>query len=293
MVVTGGLGDCLLATPFIRFFYKSGCYNKIICAIPEQAKEIFDQNPYIDVLIPCHGQDLFLWAAPESDSDIFSPYIEVGIPDKIDTHFNIPVSHILSPNQCPGSIVRQVAEYHKIPLQDEALDIYTTCQDEQWAEDFTAGLNEKPGIFLNLESRLSEKNLPEILSREIVQRLADRFTIIQTVPTSYGSDASINLLPSLTIRQGAALFKRLYAILTVDSFPGHLAWAVGTPAVVIFGPSNPNVFGHSGNRNIRSNNCPPCADTPRKNNCKKAVCLEELHVDDILNELYSLQSHSK
>jgi len=36
----------------------------------------------------------------------------------------------------------------------------------------------------------------------------------------------------------------------IDSFFQHLAWTEGRPGIVLFGPSNPNIFGHEENINM-------------------------------------------
>lgn len=37
---------------------------------------------------------------------------------------------------------------------------------------------------------------------------------------------------------------------SVDSFGQHLAWSVGKKGIAIFGPSDPNIFGHHENINV-------------------------------------------
>jgi heptosyltransferase-2 len=48
----------------------------------------------------------------------------------------------------------------------------------------------------------------------------------------------LNLAGRATIEESAAIIRRASAFIGNDSFPGHLAAAVGTPVVAIFGPSN-------------------------------------------------------
>lgn len=282
IVVTGGLGDCLLATPFIRHFRFCGKYDKISCVVSKRSAEIFDQNPHIDQLIRCTGDEIFLWAAPEVDCDVFSPYIDVSAPERVGPNMNIPISSLLKPNQVLRPIVRQVAEYHGIKLKDEKPEIFTTEEDEKWGEEYVRCWKGRQVILLNLCSMLPQKSIPRALGQDIVDRLSERFAFIQLAGDIPQLSGTSIVWPLPSVRKSAALFRRLYRVITIDSFPGHLAYAVGTKAIVLFGPTNPMAFGHEENDNIRASQCPPCADTSRREECLKPTCLEEISVDRVI-----------
>jgi ADP-heptose:LPS heptosyltransferase len=126
-------------------------------------------------------------------------------------------------------------------------------------------------------SRFRDKCYPLDAWRAVVRALGDEFHLVGLAGPASEALGLATLLPASTgPRRSAALFARLRGVLTNDSFPGHLAAAVGVPAVVLFGPSEPAVFGHAANRNLRSEACPPCADTWRQLECRQAVCLEAL-----------------
>lgn len=46
------------------------------------------------------------------------------------------------------------------------------------------------------------------------------------------------------------LLAECHTWISVDSFVPHMAWTLKQPGVVIFGPSDPKIFGHPGNINL-------------------------------------------
>jgi len=290
IVVSGGLGDCLLATPFVRYFGQCGQYDRIICAVTIDSAEIFDRNPYISQLIPCQGNDLFIWALPEKDCDVFSPYIKVGNMKKSGSSMFISAQPILSPNLVAKPIVRQAAEYHSIDILQIDPEIYTDPEDENWAANFLRPYKPGPVVLLNQHSKLAEKNLPAGVAQKIVDILCMCCVVLQLTGGDTIFQGAIPVSPMPSVRQSAALFRQLDCIVSVDSFPGHLAYAVHTPAVIIFGPSNPDTFGHPPNRNLRSDKCPPCADTFRKAACKQSLCMEDVSPELIAASAISMIS---
>jgi len=85
--------------------------------------------------------------------------------------------------------------------------------------------------FVNLCKLLSEQEkIAFLIGGSDDQRLC--FDIAAAVATNV-----FNLAGQLTWRQSAELLKRCSVVVTNDSAPTHLAAAVGTPTVAIFGPT--------------------------------------------------------
>lgn len=55
---------------------------------------------------------------------------------------------------------------------------------------------------------------------------------------------------NLPLKQIAELLKTCKTWLAPDNFLPHMAWTIGQPGVVIFGPSSPDIFGHPENINL-------------------------------------------
>jgi heptosyltransferase-2 len=91
----------------------------------------------------------------------------------------------------------------------------------------------------------------------------------------------------LTVRASAALIERARVLVANDSAPLHLATAVGTPAVALFGPTVPEQgFGPRGSRSLTLGHaglaCRPCsAHGPRVCPLGHHRCMRELAVETV------------
>jgi len=73
---------------------------------------------------------------------------------------------------------------------------------------------------------------------------------------------AISVAGQLTIRQSAELLRRCHLLVSNDSAPVHMASAVGTPVVAIFGPTIPGfgfyLYGPKNKIVERDLSCRPC-----------------------------------
>ena len=92
---------------------------------------------------------------------------------------------------------------------------------------------------------------------------------------------------ALSLRGSAALIERARVLVTNDSAPLHLATAVGTPVVAVFGPTVPEQgFGPRGSRSLTLGHaglaCRPCsAHGPRVCPLGHHRCMRELPVETV------------
>lgn len=71
-----------------------------------------------------------------------------------------------------------------------------------------------------------------------------------------------NFLGLTTPAEALALLAKMQAVITVDSFLMHGAFMQKTPAIVLWGPTNPEVFGYDAHINLRSLSS-PCHVCPK------------------------------
>jgi ADP-heptose:LPS heptosyltransferase len=129
---------------------------------------------------------------------------------------------------------------------------------------------------------------------------ADR-PLVDDVRRHLGDVSSIDASGSLELPALAALLARLDVLVTGDTGPMHLASAMGTPVVALFGPSFPERYGPLSphQRVVRVNIwCSPCGRVrlpPER--CRGHVpdCMDAIQVDavvsatlDVLNEVKSV-----
>lgn len=92
--------------------------------------------------------------------------------------------------------------------------------------------------------------------------------------------AAVNLGGQTTLRELACLYRRAALVVTTDSGPMHLAAAMGTPVVALFGPTDPARTGPygPGHRVIRSGlSCLPCF----RKHCDTVRCMREIGVAEV------------
>ncbi|MBZ0156367.1 MAG: lipopolysaccharide heptosyltransferase II [Alphaproteobacteria bacterium] len=110
-------------------------------------------------------------------------------------------------------------------------------------------------------------------------------------PLSADSSSSLlNLAGKTSLRELMALIAECDALLTNDSGPMHIAYAVGTPSVSLFGSTSPELTGPVGEGNVvlrKDMACSPCFERTCKNGdmkCMDALSGEEVYraIGDIL-----------
>ena len=81
----------------------------------------------------------------------------------------------------------------------------------------------------------------------------------------------------------AAIFHRAALVVTNDTGPMHLASAVGTPVVALFGPTQPQLTGPYGKGRVRIlRKEVGCNEDPCYNlGCKENVCMRAISVDEV------------
>ncbi|MBP2654183.1 MAG: rfaQ 3 [Firmicutes bacterium] len=90
------------------------------------------------------------------------------------------------------------------------------------------------------------------------------------------------LAGTLTLGELAALIDEAAVLVTVDTGPMHIANALKTPVVALFGPTDPKGWGPRGERDIvisKNVECSPCWG---KGECSFNRCLAEIPADEVV-----------
>lgn len=155
------------------------------------------------------------------------------------------------------------------------------------------------GAFIHFHptSRWLFKAWTEAANTEILRRLARdghriavtaapdarEKSIVARILAGLPAESFVDLSGSLTLREMAALTARARLFFGVDSAPMHIAAAMGTPVVALFGPSDERVWGpwKVPHRVVASDHvCRPC----NNDGCgggKVSECLTRLAVDRV------------
>ncbi|MBI5492933.1 MAG: lipopolysaccharide heptosyltransferase II [Deltaproteobacteria bacterium] len=132
------------------------------------------------------------------------------------------------------------------------------------------------GRFIELAKRvISKSGIPAVLAGGPSDRAA-----LEAIKEKIGEGAC-NLSGQTDLLELAAVLKMARFAVTVDSGPMHLAAAVGTRTVALFGPTAPWRTGPYGKGHIivrKGLKCSPCF----KKKCTDPKCMKEISVDDVM-----------
>jgi ADP-heptose:LPS heptosyltransferase len=117
------------------------------------------------------------------------------------------------------------------------------------------------------------------------------YSIIQDI-TSCMKGRSINFAGKTTLTELAALYEKAALVISTDTGPMHLAAAMGTPVVALFGPTAPWRTGPygAGHQVITAGlECSPCF----KRRCETTDCMYQISMDQVLKGVQKVLGNSR
>lgn len=299
VVQTSFLGDVVLTTPLIAELAKRGPVD--VLATPQGAA-VLANNPNIRSVIPydkrgTYGSTLNLWQTIR-DLRARRPYevaylaqgsfrsgliaMMTGARERIG--FASSTGRVLYTHQVPYRPDRHHAERLWSLSMSECADPPTPDQirprlypsdEERHAVDLLLrehGGTDEPFVAFAPGSAWGTKRWPYYV--DLAKTLGEQFRIAvvgsssdtnlaKTIASALPSECVIDATGVLSVLGSAELIGRAQAIVTNDSAPQHLASAMGTPTLTIFGPTVPEFgFGPMASRHAVAGNagltCRPC-----------------------------------
>lgn len=188
-----------------------------------------------------------------------------------------------------------------VDLKDSHLELWPSQDDERYIDDLLnsqwLSANQKIiGINISASQRWLTKNWP----LEHIVKLSEEldFKDMRVLITGTGQDLPdveklmsmaknikiINACAKTTVNQLACLIKRCAVFISSDSAPLHIAAAVGTPFIALFGPTNPLRHLVPAKDYVVINKdltCSPCY----KPKCKSRECMELITPQEVLEAI--------
>ncbi|MDP2728272.1 MAG: lipopolysaccharide heptosyltransferase II, partial [Dehalococcoidia bacterium] len=139
---------------------------------------------------------------------------------------------------------------------------------------------------------LADRLVHDMGARVIINGVASELPLIQGIVGSMSARPTV-MAGKTSILELAALLSRCQALVAGDSAPLHMAWALGTPVVGLYGPTDAAISGPYGSRNVvirKETGCPPCYDLSDTAECSKGnpVCMETITPDEVYAAVESL-----
>jgi ADP-heptose:LPS heptosyltransferase len=117
--------------------------------------------------------------------------------------------------------------------------------------------------------------------------LEDRGDVEAVLARLPASGTAVSLAGRTSARALAAVIEKLDVLVSVDSGPAHLAAALGTPLVVLWGPAILEQVRPLSSRSPvtllrHAPPCAPCYETPLMKTCRRNVCMESITPREVL-----------
>jgi heptosyltransferase-1 len=137
-----------------------------------------------------------------------------------------------------------------------------------------------PASFAAVADRLQEEGVVVV----IVGARSDRSVVDELM--SRMKRPPVDLCGKTGIKDLIALFRRVRVLITNDSGPMHVAAAVGTPVVALFGPTDPARTGPYGAGHVALRSDIPCSPCLHRGctNALKMECLTSIGPEQVIHE---------
>jgi len=205
---------------------------------------------------------------------------------------------------------KHAVRYHLEPLRALGLPVKTEKMRLQWTDAVEEkvdrllrerGLKEQPFVVVHPTSRWLFKSWTPEGNSAVIDFLRERCRLPVVVT---GSDDPnelavvksimrgvrapvVDLAGQLTLKELASLIRKAVLFFGVDTAPMHIAAAVGTPVVALFGPSGDHMWGPWGHSHVVVSqpwDCRPCGRAGC-NDSGSSRCLETIRVETVIDAL--------
>lgn len=113
---------------------------------------------------------------------------------------------------------------------------------------------------------------------------------IKSILRRIKSKNCINMAGKTSLRESAAVIKKSRTLVCPDTGMMHIAKAVGTPCIALFGPVNPKIWGYDDKKNKSLFAKLPCSfcDVLGCHNKKKNLCMSAISVSEVIEAIDGL-----
>lgn len=322
LIKPGAIGDLLQLTPVIRALKERLPHARITVLVANSASvDLFRYNPLVNETL------IFDKRGTHRSWQAFGQLWTELRRRRFDLVINFQRSNLKAWLLVAASFPCQILIYHRSPetgfhavrnhLQavaplgidpdslDLHLELYLGREDEFWAADLLErqGLADRQLVALNLGASHPVNRWPVEKFAELGGRLAqmpgvtvllvggtlDR-DLADTVVTRLATQV-IDLVGHTSLLQLGAVLRKCSVMVSGDTGPMHLATAVGTRVIALFGAADPGRTGPvgSGNRVIQAEGlaCVPCKSrTCRAEQYMK--CMDSISVDQVCQAVHEM-----
>ena len=330
---TGGwIGDMVLLTPTLRALKNAYPESNLALLLRPRVADLMETHPYVDTCIvdtknpgryrSLTGMvrrireaafDVAVVLHPTSFRNALLPFL-ARVPIRVGANVS-GRGILLTASRKDDTSVHEVHRYLRvlrlldIDTGSDSLEFWHTDTDREMIQ----GLLHAEGVSstdrlvaLNLGTTWRTKrwdiaNFAEVIQQ--IERLVQDARIVLTGSSAEQTLAddlpaslpTINLIGKTSILQLGALLERCEVCLTCDSGPMHIAAAVGTPTIALFGPTDPvrhKPYGTGHTVVEKSVSCRPCYKRTCQRQDTPHLCMKEISIGEVVNAL-EIKLHQK
>ena len=323
---TGGwIGDMVMLTPALRALKRRYSESNLTLLLRPRVADLMQTHPYVDTCIvdnQTEGRyrsiknlvrqlqdkvfDLAVVLHPTSFRNALLPFF-ARIPIRVGT--NVSGRGMLLTLSCKDDTdIHEVHRYLRVlkllNINDAPsfLEFWHTDADRQFIEHLLRAEGILPDdriVALNLGTTWATKRWEVTHFTDLIQQIthllpkvkvvlvgsSEERELAETLPTSL---SAINLVGKTGILQLGALLERCEACVTCDSGPMHIAAAVGTPTVALFGPTSPTRHQPYGTGHTvieKPVSCRPCYKQMCYRRDAPHLCMKEISTPEVVKAL--------
>jgi len=316
------LGDVVFSTPFIRTIKKNFPQSHIACIVPSRCREVLDTNPNVNEIIEFDERSTHksLISKLKFARDLKGKKFDAAfllhrsftrglivwfarIPERIG-YLNGKRAFLLTKNIGPQKGAVHRAQYflnlaHRCGLAVESgpCDFFVTEHDEEWAGGFLkgAGIDEADRlVILNPGGNWMPKRWPKENFAHLADRLMEELGVKILITGAAKDEGLAGEIADMmrngpviacgrtTLRQYAALAKRANLVISNDSGPLHIAFAVKRGNVIgLYGPTSPEITGPWPSGGIVIHKDTGCKIPCYEDSCADYKCMGAISVEEV------------
>ncbi len=297
------IGDIVLTTPVMRILSENFPGARMDVMVGPNGVELFKEHPAIfkvityDKHVPMWDKRRLIRKLRKVKYDLIVDMRNSLIP------FLLGAKYRTSPIQIPPKAIEHKKRQHirklsSIGIGLDAADahfyVHIPREDNEYIERIMISFEKnKPIVAISPGAKSEIKRWPKENYAKLTERLAEELSaqiimvgdeadslLIRDISMSVKHNM-MDLSGKTTLCQLASLLGHCDLLITNDSAPLHLAGAVGTKVLAIFGPTDPKNYGPTGSedRTIRKElHCSPC----RKAQCEfEHECMKDIKVNEV------------
>ncbi|MBI1926756.1 lipopolysaccharide heptosyltransferase II [Candidatus Poribacteria bacterium] len=328
MQTGGWIGDMVLLTPALRAVKRAYPQSHLALMLRPLVADVMAIHPYLDEVIVdtkdrYRSRLKSVWKAanairrsrfnlaivlhPTSFRNALIPFL-AGVPERVGSH--VSGRGILLTRSCPErtdlhEIHRylRVLELIDIHEPDATLEFWHTDAERNVVRQMLAdhGISSTERVIgVNLGTTWQTKRWPLEKFATVMTQMQNRLgaPLILTGSAAEGplgealgqmvQGELVNLIGKTTLTQLGALIERCALYLTCDSGPMHIAAAVGTPTIALFGPTSPTRHRPYGEGHCvieKAVECRPCYKRACQRKDAPNLCMTEIKAEEVVEKM--------